>query len=76
MSYLAIGNDQLDKNQMVSDGDLIWCKKCKKEHVLQSSTDSNGKKSDLLLFYSCGKHDYLYAIKHRKIIFKGGKCEK
>ena len=64
--FIAFGNDELDQMPRVLEGDKIKCPHCKKKHILKCANklvDGKKIKSDVLMFYKCGKESYLAAIK-------------
>lgn len=59
--WVAFGNDELAGQPRIVAGDRIRCEKCGGAHEVEAATDSEGKPSDLLLFYRC-VDTYLAAI--------------
>lgn len=64
--YVGFGNDTLGKMPKVADGDPIICPHCQGVHKLESAM-SEGKKTDLLMFYKCGTKDYMGAVSGRLV---------
>jgi hypothetical protein len=71
--FIAFGNDELSKMSVVKKTDKITCPKCGKKHKLECATNSEGQKTDLLMFYNCGGKSYLGAISGRLIPNKESK---
>ena len=65
--YVGFGNDTLDKQPPLKKGDSVNCPNCKKIHPVECGT-SDGKESDLLLFYRCGNKSYLAGINGKSIV--------
>ena len=65
--YVGFGNEKLDKLPIVKEGDRVECVRCGKDHQLESGT-VKGEKSNLLLFYKCGKRLYLGALDGRLMV--------
>jgi len=54
--FVAFGNDELAKLPATREGDAVRCPRCGKEHRVEAATDTKtGKKTETLLFYSCGQ---------------------
>jgi len=72
--FVSFGNEELSFLPIIKKGDKILCPTCGKKHVIEHGT-SEGKESDMLQFYKCGKKSYLAGIKGKNIIssFKGAK---
>ena len=69
--FIGFGNDTLATLPDAKEGQLVPCAKCGKQHALECSTESKtGKKSELLMFYKCGKTSYLGAIGGKLIVNK------
>lgn len=65
--YVCFGNETLDKLPEVREGDIVKCDKCGEGHKLECGT-SDGKKSDVLMFYKCGENTYLGAIDGKCVV--------
>jgi len=60
--FVAFTNDEL--GGPLKKGDSIKCPTCKKSHVIELGIDAEtGKETDLMMFYKCGKKEYLAGIK-------------
>jgi len=63
MPFLAVGNEEIENNPTVKEGDMIKCHICKKKHPLEYGIDKEtGEESDLAGFIKCGKETYLMSI--------------
>jgi hypothetical protein len=65
--YIGFGNDTLNKQTSLKKGDFINCPNCKKTHAVECGT-SDGKESDVLLFYHCGNKSCLAGMNGKSII--------
>jgi len=67
--FFAIGNDELDKAEPLSD--FIKCPHCGMEHPVEYGEEvlDNGTKvpSKLIAFYKCGEKSYLCGINSKRI---------
>lgn len=66
--FVAFDNETLSNSEWVEAGDSIQCPHCKEQHELFCVTSSDGKPTDLLLFYKCGDSAYLGALANRCVV--------
>ena len=67
--FVSFSNSELENKPGAYEGMPISCPTCRKQHNLTCGTNTKtGEKSDLLLFYKCGKKDFLGAINGKLII--------
>lgn len=66
--FIGFGNETLATLPPAREGQLVKCAVCGKEHALECGKDDKGNKSDLLLFYKCGKTAYLGSVGGKLIV--------
>ena len=68
LPFISFGNGELKGNVNLEIGDTIVCPHCAKLHEVSGGVDTKtGEKSDMLLFYKCGKNAFLTGICGKKI---------
>ena len=65
--YVGFTYDTIKDQPTVHAGDNIVCPHCQELHVLKGGI-SDGKPSEMLLFYECGDQSYLAAVANKLII--------
>jgi hypothetical protein len=65
--FIGFSNKTLSAQDTARKGDLITCPQCGQKHPLECGT-SNGKESDLIMFYKCGTGLYMGALAGRLTI--------
>ncbi len=66
--FVAYGNEELRKKPPLCLGDKIICPHCEEEHVVSGGKGEDGKETDLVMFYKCGKQVYLAGVKGKNVI--------
>ena len=66
--WIGFDKSTLDKFPIVHAGDSIRCPHCGGEHVLLPAEDEDGKPTELILYYRCGKKLYVAAINNHCIV--------
>lgn len=65
--FVAFSNEELEKKPAIKKGDKILCSVCHRKHLVSAGTDADGKESDIMLFYRCGKNTYLAGIAGKRV---------
>lgn len=58
---ILVGNDEIKNRPSITDGELIYCKRCGGEHKAEFGT-SKGQKTNLLICMRCDKTGRVYLI--------------
>lgn len=66
--YIGFGNEQLEKQPILRDGDGIICPHCGDVHHVQAGINDKGQKTDSLLSFNCGEETCLAGINGKLII--------
>ena len=73
--YIGFGNEQLEKQPIIRDGDGIICPHCGDVHHVQAGTDmKTGEKTDSILSYTCGAKTYLAGVSGKLVIGAKADC--
>lgn len=71
--YIGFGNDTLSKLPKVKKGDLVECPHCNEKHPLKCGT-TDGVENDTMMFFKCGKENYLGAVDGRLVTKTKSDC--
>lgn len=66
-TYVAFGNQELRDSPPLYLGQEITCPHCGEHHIVEGGI-VDGKESDLLMFYKCGKSHYLCGVKGQSVL--------
>lgn len=61
----SIGNDELKNKREVHKGDVFLHTACGEMHELQCFTNQDGTENQGMLWFQCGKKQYIAAIDNR-----------
>jgi hypothetical protein len=63
----SISNDELERCQIIVEGDFILCKKCGGGHDVSGGIDGNGRPSAVILSYLCGDTLFMAGLNGKNI---------
>jgi DNA-directed RNA polymerase subunit RPC12/RpoP len=75
MPFVSFSNDEIKEGEPMKRGDKIRCPHCKGKHRIMLGTE-DGKKTDALMFYRCGRTGYLAGLNGRSVMERFTKADK
>lgn len=63
--FVAFGNEEL--GAPIKEGELIVCESCRKHHPVKYALNELKQKTNMLMYYKCGKKSFLVGVADKLI---------